>query len=97
MTLQQMIVRLIDQQEGGTPARIDALIDLLHVASDLAGEVSNESHSFHLDYVDSARTSLDQFEDKKTARQYKKDADVLAKAAHDLSKLRSKLAKKLDR
>lgn len=91
------MVRLIDDQEGGTPARIDALIDLLDVASDLAGNLSNESHSFHLDYLDSARTSLDQMEDKKTARLYKKDAEVLANAEHDLKKLRSKLAKKLDR
>ena len=81
----------------GITGRIDALIDLLHVASCLSGKLSDESHSFHLDYVDSARTSLDQFEDKKTARQYKKDADVLAKAAHDLSKLRVKLVIKLDR
>lgn len=91
------MVRLIDDQEGGTPARIDALIDLLDVASDLAGNLSNESHSFHLDYLDSARTSLDQMEDKKTARLYKKDAEVLANAGHDLKKLRSRLAKKLDR
>lgn len=81
----------------GITGRIDALIDLLHVASCVSGNLSNESHSFHLDYLDSARTSLDVQEDKKTARLYKKDAEVFAQAAHDLQKLRSKLAKKLDR
>lgn len=95
MTLQQLMVRLIDDQEGGAPARIDALIDLLHVASDLAGDLSNESHSFHLDYVDSARTSLDRFEDKKWAKQYAKDAETFCQLSHDLAKLRNRYVKKL--
>lgn len=81
----------------GITGRIDALIDLVHVASYLAEALSNESHSFSLDYIDSARTSLDQFEDKKTARTYAKDADLLLKTAQQLKKLRSKLVVKLDR
>ena len=81
----------------GLPDRIDALIDLVHVASYLAGSLSNESHSFSLDYLDSARTSLDQFEDKKTARVYAKDAEFLGKLEEDLKKIRSKIIKKLDR
>ena len=80
--------------EGG---RIDALIDLLHVASCISGKLSDESHYSHLEYLKSARTSSKNMEDRKWASQYKKDAEVLAQAAHDLQKLRGKLANKIDR
>lgn len=86
-----------DIDNDGITGRIDALIDLLHVASFLARTLSDEHYSFSMDYLDSARTSLDQFQDKKTARQYAKDSDLLSKTESDLIKLRSKIAKKLDR
>jgi hypothetical protein len=95
MTLQQLMVRLIDQQEGGTPARIDALLDLMLVAKDLAIEVSNESHQSSLDYEKSARTSQDVMEDKRYARLYAKDALAFAQAADDLQKVYRKLHKKI--
>ena len=96
MTLQQLMIRLIDAQHSSMPDRTDALLDLLHVAEDLAGELSNLSHSFKEDYEDAARTSMDCMEDKKTARRYKKDAEIFCQAAHDLNKLRNKVRRKLD-
>ena len=95
MNLAQFIRHAIDQQEGGTPARIDALLDLILVAKDLAIEVSNDSHQSSLDYEKSARTSQDVMEDKKYARLYAKDALALAQAADDLQKVYRKLYKKI--
>jgi hypothetical protein len=96
MTLQQLMVRLIDQQEGGTPARIDALLDLMVVVKDLAGDLSNESHASSLDYEKSARTSQDVMEDKKYARLYAKDALAFVQAADGINKVYRKLYKKIN-
>lgn len=98
MTHKNTLAKIGDAIDNdGMVRRIDGLIDLLHVALCLSGNLSNEFHSLHLDYLNSARSSLDQMEDKKWSRQYAKDAEIFAKAADDLQKLRSKLAKKLDR
>ena len=96
MNLQQLMVRLIDQQEGGTPARTDALLDLMVVVKDLAGDLSNESHASSLDYEKSARTSQDVMEDKKYARLYAKDALAFVQAADGIHKVYSKLYKKIN-
>jgi hypothetical protein len=96
MNLAQFIRDTIDQQEGGTPARIDALLDLMVVVKDLAGDLSNENHQFSLDYKESARTSQDVMEDKKYARLYAKDALAFVQAADGIHKVYSKLYKKIN-
>lgn len=81
------------------PDRVDTLINVLHVAEELAGELSNLSHSFQQDYEDSARNNNDKTnksEDKATARRYKKDAEIFCKLAHDLGRLRNKTVRKLE-
>lgn len=74
---------------------MDALLDLLVVCRDLAGDMSNVAHATSHEYEQSARTSQSSMEDKKWAKQYAKDAKTYCQLSDDLSKLRTKYAKKL--
>jgi hypothetical protein len=95
MNTNQLLFEVINKVGGDMPTRIDTMVNVLHVAEELAGELSNLSHSFKEDYEDLARTSPKSMEDKKWAKQYAKDAETFCQLAHDLAKLRTKYVKKL--
>jgi hypothetical protein len=95
MNTNQLLFEVINRVGKDMPNRIDSLINVLHVAQELSGELSNLSHSFKEDYEDLARTSPKNMDDKKWAKQYAKDAETFCQLSHDLVKLRKKYVKKL--